>query len=177
MNVDYKALPDIRGEDEKLWIRPARDEDIEFMINLRNDPYIKERFVYRKDFTLMSQKNWMDNMVYTGKVIQYIVFYDDKKMGCTYYLPVEDREDEVELGIYLDPNYVGKQIGRKLTHLFCDLARDLGFNAVIARVIETNPASYRMLMAAGFNEESTFTQISEPSGKELNMKMMRFPLR
>ena len=170
--MDYDSLQSFQSVDKKLWFRPADDGDIDFIVNLRNSGYVRNRFVYRDDFTRESQKKWMDTKVYTGEVVQYIFGTGEKRVGCVYILPLEDGSGRGELGIFMDEAYSGQGFGTVACVSLMEYALRLGFTGYVSRAVSDNKASIRMMNKSGLFEKRRIIQKSVPEGEDLEMVLM-----
>lgn len=174
MSIQYNKLPSFRSEDGRVWFRPVNDDDIDFIVRIRNSPFVKEKFVYREDFTHESQKRWMDENVYTGRVVDYIFGVGDDRVGCVYLTPVNDGTGRAEYGIFSDEAFAGHGLGTIACREISELALKLGFSGCVARLIAGNAASQKMQERCGYFEKGRFTEKSSPDGEELCMILMEY---
>ena len=61
---------DMKGE--KIRLRLMNGQDTDLIVNWRNNPRVRNNFIYQKPFTREGHENWVRTMVDTGKVVQFI---------------------------------------------------------------------------------------------------------
>ena len=58
---------------QKIVLRKITREDTDNIVKWRNNERVREHFIYREIFTPQGHEKWMDTMVATGKVEQFII--------------------------------------------------------------------------------------------------------
>jgi L-amino acid N-acyltransferase len=82
----------------------------------------------------------------------------------------------VEISAYLAPDYTGRGIGRLLTELLIDRARDLGHHAVISQIVHENEASLRMGQGLGFEQVGVLREVGRKFDRWLDVVIMELVL-
>ena len=145
---------------KKVYLRCITIEDTQNIINWRNKKYVRDNFIYRELFTKESHEKWMQEMVYTGKVKQFIIVEKEKNIsiGSTYLRDIDNEHLKAEYGIFIgDENSLGKGYGSEVAELMCDFAfKELKLNKVFLRVFAENKRAIRSYQKAGFQEEGCF---------------------
>jgi len=87
----------------KLKLREIRAEDTNDILRLRNDPRIRDRFIYRKNITREIHNKWLQEQIQTKNAIQYIIIdnYSERIIGSTYLKNINWIDNNAEYGIVL----------------------------------------------------------------------------
>jgi L-amino acid N-acyltransferase YncA len=64
-----------------------------------------------------------------------------------------------EVTIYLDPNHIGKGIGRPSLEFIENVARELSFHSLIATICSENEGSIRMFTKLGYEKVSHYKEV------------------
>ena len=60
-------------EGRNVILRPINKKDTENIICWRNQPFVRDKFIFQELFTKESHEKWLETMVDTGKVQQFII--------------------------------------------------------------------------------------------------------
>lgn len=143
---------------EKIYLRFMTNEDTDFIVKWRNHERVRNNFIYQGIFTPEGHRNWIETMVKTGKVIQFIICEKetDRPVGSVYFRDICKEHNKAEYGIFIgEDDAIGKGIGSEV----CKLACDYGFKVekwhkIFLRAFSTNIAAIRSYEKAGFQQEA-----------------------
>ena len=144
-------------EGNKIFLTPIEDKDLEDFVRWRNSDLVRERYIYRGDFTVEGQKAWIRSHVETGEAVQFIIWdkLDNKRVGCVYIQDIDYTNKKGEYGIFIgEEEYLCGGRGREAAELMVDFAfEELGLHKVYLRVLSDNIRAYKSYEHAGFVEE------------------------
>ncbi|MBE6787810.1 MAG: GNAT family N-acetyltransferase [Ruminococcaceae bacterium] len=157
-------------------IRPITLEDTENIIKWRNNPSVRNNFIYRDVFTKETHLNWYNNRILTGDVVQFIIYSDvlSKDVGSVYLRDIDKVNQKAEFGIFIgEDDCRGLGIGTKATSLILDYGfNELGLNRIFLRVFKRNIGAIKAYKNAGFIEEGIFREDVMFDGKGEDMVYM-----
>lgn len=141
-----------------LGMRPLTLEDSQLVVDWRNNPRVRKRYIYREKFTLEGQKKYFHDRVETGQVAQFIFVELSEVNGVERELPIgcavldDIHPQYAECGNWIgEDRAIGKGYSAVMIRLACDYGfRVLGLTDIVSRIFEDNPASYRSYEKAGF---------------------------
>lgn len=154
---------------EKVILRPINIDDTKDIVRWRNNPAVKQNFIFRQDFTEEMHINWLNTKVKSGEVVQYII--EDKKtgmsVGSVYYRDVDRVNNSAEYGIFIgEDNIRGKGFGTEAAQLFVRFGLEiLGLHRISLRVLDGNDIAYRSYIKAGFKQEGVFRDMVKLDGE------------
>ena len=155
-----------------IFLRPITSEDTNFIVKWRNTDFVRENFIFREKFTKEMHENWIKTQINTGKVIQYIICDNlETPIGSIYFRDIDVEKREAEFGIFIgEKNFIGKGLGQEATKLFINFEfKELGFDRIILRVIDTNNKAEHIYEKVGFKKIDEIVQIVEPSKDEVRV--------
>lgn len=136
--------------------------DAEDIVRWRNQEFVRQRFIYQKDFTIESQRKWIETKVASKEVVQFIIEYkkDHKRVGSVYLRDIDLSNNKAEYGIFLgEKDYLGKGIGGETAKLVLKYAfHTMKLNKVFLRVLADNLRAFKSYEKAGFKTEGYFKQ-------------------
>lgn len=149
-------------ESENIILHPVCLHDAEDIVRWRNQEFVKQRFIYQKDFTTESQRQWIKTKVASGEVVQFIIEYkkDYKRIGSVYLRDIDYSNRKAEYGIFLgEKDYLGKGIGCETAGLVLDYAfHTMKLNKIFLRVLADNVRAIKSYEKAGFKTEECSKQ-------------------
>ena len=147
-----------RLEGEKVFLTPISYDDCEDFVRWRNSDFIRERFIYRKTFTVEDQIKWIKNKVEPGFVVQFIIWdkADNKKIGSVYLLNVNHESKDAEFGIMIgDEAYVGGGRGTESAKLIIEYGfKEIGLDRIMLRVLKDNAIARHTYEKIGFKPDN-----------------------
>ena len=85
-------------EGKNIYLRPMTGEDTDLIVKWRNEDFVRKNFIYQKPFTREGHLNWVETMVKTGKVVQFIICTNENKpVGSVYLRDIDETHHKAEL--------------------------------------------------------------------------------
>ena len=172
-------------EGEKVYLRKITYEDTPLVVKWRNNPRVRNNFIYREVFTEQIHNNWMKTKVETGEVVQLIICprnnreQDAKEksehpVGSVYLRDIDMDEKTAEYGIFIgEDDATGKGYGNEAADLMCSYAAgELGLKKLILRVFADNMAALKSYEHAGFVKTKDMPSVECSDGALGDMILM-----
>ena len=132
-----------------LVVRPARDDDREFVYRLAMDPTVREASTRSDEFTPEQHRQWWDRRFNDPSTRIYIA-ESDQPIGYVRYGRVKGRA-EAEIAIAVDADSRGQGIALDMLTMTQPLAvTALGVSQFTALVVVGNESSSRLFAKAGY---------------------------
>lgn len=147
----------LRIQGERCYLRPMTDEDTDLIVKWRNNPRVRNNFIYQKPFTAEGHRQWVETKVKTGQVIQFVICLPDgKPVGSVYFRDIDKEHQNAEYGIFIgEDDAVGKGIGSEVCKLSCAYCFEHeGWHKIRLRVLAENKSAARTYEKAGFKQEA-----------------------
>lgn len=158
LNLHPNELPVINGE--KLSLRPITDADTDDIVRWRNDPAVRQFFLFRETFTPGMHRRWLQDKVETGKVIQYMIVERARgaSVGSVYFRDVDPVNESAEYGIFIGEAWArGHGLGTETARLFTRFGLDvLRLHRISLKVLGENNIARHSYEKAGFRTEGVF---------------------
>lgn len=171
---EWDSLPVLKGRD--ILLRPITWEDTERIVQWRNNPKVRENFIFQAPFTKELHSNWIRNKVVTGEVVQYIIVLADTgtPIGSIYYRDVDYDNETAELGIFIGEDVArGHGYGTQALTAFLDFGlHGIGLHRIQLRVLAQNEPARRSYLRAGFQEEGTFRDMIKRGDQYISVVFM-----
>lgn len=153
---DNKKPYVINGAD--VYLRLMNEEDTGRIIKWRNTEFVRQNFIFRGLFTVKGHEKWIETMVNTGKVIQFIILRraDDTPVGSVYLRDIDRSHRKAEYGIFIgEEDALGKGYGTQTAQMMIEYAfREVGIHKLMLRVLAENERAIRSYEKAGFVREA-----------------------
>ncbi len=151
-----KEITCIRGE--KIFLREMLDSDTDLIVKWRNNKRVRDRFIYRGEFTREGHEKWIRTMVDTGKVVQFIICEKEtgRPVGSVYFRDIDKTHNKAEYGIFLgEDDAEGKGYGTEACGLACDYAFSaLKLHRIFLRAFSDNARAIASYEKNGFQKEA-----------------------
>ena len=147
-------------EGERICLLPIshQQSDTEHIIRWRNQDYIRNRFIDRSLITIQSHKQWLDNMVDSGRVIQFMIYLkvENKPIGSVYLKNIDYCNEKAEFGIFIgEVDCLHKGIGQEAAKMILRYAfAHLHLHKIYLRVFAWNQEAVCCYKKVGFEEEA-----------------------
>ncbi|WP_035767541.1 GNAT family N-acetyltransferase [Butyrivibrio sp. NC2002] len=166
---------------KKVFLRPITYDDTQKIVEWRNNPRVRNNFIYREVFTKSGHEQWMKSKVETGDVIQLIICENEgaRPVGSVYLRDIDRAKKEAEYGIFIgEDDAIGKGYGNEAASLMCAYARDeVLINRLILRVFKDNEAARKSYEHAGFRFLQDLDNVECSDGEIKDMLLMENKLR
>lgn len=145
---------------EKIRLRLMNGQDADLIVHWRNNPRVRNNFIYQKPFTREGHENWVRTMVDTGKVVQFIIedISTGQPVGSVYFRDIDKEHLKAEYGIFIgEDSAVGKGVGSEAARLAVQYGfEELGLHKIFLRAFADNVGAIRSYEKAGFVKEGYF---------------------
>lgn len=142
---------------EHIDLRPMTKEDTDLIVKWRNEEFVRQNFIYRQPFTREGHLKWIETMVNTGKVVQFIICTKDAQpVGSVYLRDIDMVHRKAEYGIFIgEAGALSKGYGTEAAKLMKAYAFEtLGLHKLMLRVLAGNDRAKRSYEKAGFVQEA-----------------------
>lgn len=145
----------IYGKD--IYLRPMEVADTDLIVKWRNEDFVRQNFIYRKTFTREGHLNWIETMVKTGKVVQFIICTrENRPVGSVYLRDIDRVQRKAEYGIFIgEKDALSCGYGTQAAELMIQYAfKTLHLHKLMLRVLSGNDRAKRSYEKAGFVQEA-----------------------
>lgn len=162
---------------KSVMLRIMTDEDTPLIVKWRNNPRVRDNFIYRKTFTHETHENWIRNYINSAKTVQFIICVRSEELrpvGSVYFRDIDKEKHSAEYGIFIgEDDATGKGFGNEtavlaLTYAFMTMKMQI----VRLRVFCRNTAALRSYERAGFEIVDTQKNVRSSDGSEGDMYIM-----
>lgn len=136
-----------------IYLRTMTREDTELIVKWRNRDFVRRNFIYQQPFTVEGHHKWIENMIDTGKAVQFIICTDGNvPVGSTYFRDIDREIGEAEYGIFIgEEDAAGHGLGTQVTRLMLTYAfEEMKLSKIKLRFIDANQRARRSYEKAGF---------------------------
>ena len=140
-----------------IYLRLMQDEDTDLIVKWRNEAFVRQNFIYRETFTPQGHRNWVETMVKTGKVVQFIICTkEDRAVGSVYLRDIDPVHRKAEYGIFIgEADALSKGYGTQAAKLMIQYAfQELKLHKLMLRLLAGNERAKRSYEKAGFVQEA-----------------------
>lgn len=141
-----------------IYLRLMTDEDTDEIVRWRNLEEVRKRFIYQKPFTAQGHREWIQNMVETGKVVQLMIcdLYTDRPLGSVYVRDIDREHSKGEYGIFIgEDDARGRGVGTVAARLMLRYCfGEMKLHRVFLRALADNLQAIRSYEKAGFQREA-----------------------
>lgn len=161
---------------EKIFLRPITLEDTNLVVKWRNNPRVRNNFIYREVFTPEGHEKWMKTKVSSGEVVQMIIceIDTDRPVGSVYLRDMDYDKKEAEYGIFIgEDDALQKGYGNEAASLMCEYAAGkLKLERLILRVFSDNVPARKSYEHAGFYFTRDLPGVECSDGTKRDMILM-----
>lgn len=144
-------------EGKNIYLRPMTGEDTDLIVKWRNEDFVRKNFIYQKPFTREGHLNWVETMVKTGKVVQFIICTNENKpVGSVYLRDIDETHHKAEYGIFIgEKEALSKGYGTEAAKLMIRYAfAERKLHKLMLRVLAGNDRAKKSYENAGFVQEA-----------------------
>jgi diamine N-acetyltransferase len=143
-------------EKKQIELIPISEKDTEYILKLRNTLEISKYFFSQLPVYDFEHKLWLYDL---DKVLDFIIFYNSKKVGRIYIYNIDFLNEKGEFGIVLEKNYSGKGIAFKASKLLLNYVfKNLKINKINLEVLSDNTKAINLYKKIGFKQEGYFKE-------------------
>ena len=141
-----------------IYLRLMTAQDTENIVKWRNSDAVRRNFIYQELFTVQGHEAWIENMVNTGKVVQFIIcdLKDDRPLGSVYIRDIDRKHNKAEYGIFIgEASARGRGVGTAAARLMLTYCfEEEKLHRVYLRAFSHNEQAIRSYEKAGFEKEA-----------------------
>lgn len=146
--------------DQRIRIRPINMDDTNNIIKWRNNPRIRENFIFQEELKVCDHMNWIETQVNTGKCAQFIIeeIATEMPIGTIYLRDISPVHKKAEYGIYIGvEEALGKGYAQEATELILEFGfNQLNLNKIFLRVLSKNSNAIKSYVKCGFTQDGYF---------------------
>lgn len=162
---------------KKVSLREMTLDDTGLIVKWRNNPRVRDNFIFRETFTNEMHEAWFRDKIQKGFVAQFIICEnggDHRPVGSVYFRDIDNTEKTAEYGIFIgEDDAVGKGYGNETAVLALSYAKDvMGLKKVILRAFKDNEAAIRSYKHAGFAKTQDLLAVECSDGQKSDMILM-----
>lgn len=160
-------------------IRPAREEDLQAILDIYNDAIIHTTAVYSdKPHTLAMRAAWYQERISNNFPV-YVAEEQQGISGFSSYGPFRVwpcYRYTAEVSVYVAAAARGRGISKLLLNTLVIKARESNIHALIAGITADNQISINLHQSFGFEEVAHFKEIGYKFGRWLDLKFLQLLL-
>ena len=161
---------------EHIYLRHISMDDTDLIVKWRNNPRVRNNFIYREVFTPEGHEKWINTKVAAGEVVQMIIYEKegDVPVGSVYLRDIDRAEASAEYGIFIgEDDALGKGYGNEAATLMTDYAaKELSLKKLILRVFSDNIPALKSYEHAGFHKTEDLLLVECSDGEKRDMIIM-----
>ena len=143
---------------EMIILKQITKEHTPLIIKWRNNPKVRNSFIFQDTFTETIHNAWLENKVATGEVVQFIICIKDGELpiGSVYLRDIDRHNEKAEFGIFIGEDIQrGKGYGTEAARLMCQYGFEkLGLHKIMLRVFSFNKTAIKTYERVGFKQEA-----------------------
>jgi len=147
-----------------IQIRPAREPDLPSLVRIYNHYVVRTHITFDTEpFTVARRRSWFDSFSSRGPHRLFVAALADHPVGYASSSPFRGKsayDRSVETTIYLDPEFVGRELGRSLyAQLLEAMEIEPSVHRAYGGIALPNPASIALHERLGFKLVGTFREV------------------
>ena len=154
-------------ENNNICLKKINNDDLELLRKWRMQENVSKYMLTDPIITKESQKAWYDNIKMDTSRLDYIIVFNDVKIGYYGITNIDNNNSSCEIGFYIgESEYRGKGIFKVIQDKIEDIIfNNLKINKIIIKVLEYNPI-LSVYIKNGFIEDDNFKSKVIKSNKE-----------
>lgn len=154
---------------DSVELRTIEEEDLEFLQNTINNPEVRAGLAPVLPRNRQQQKEWYDSLG-EDDGISLLICVDGAPFGSIGFKPPNETWGVAEVGYFVAPEYWGEGYASQALALVCEYAfAERRLNKLYAKTLTTNPASKRVLMKNGFQQEGVLREEGFAGGDHVDL--------
>lgn len=156
-----------------ITLRHISEADTDLVVRWRNSDAVRSWYI-RREFTAEMHENWLHTMVYTGKVVQFIIEYNGHPVGSAFLRDIDRENKSAEFGIFIgEENARGVGCGTEVAKQLIKYGfSQLKLHRIFLRVLHNNHIAINSYISAGFSYEGTAKDMVYLDGRYLDVVFM-----
>lgn len=160
---------------ENIYLRPIQLKDTETIIQLRNSLDVRKNFIFQEDFTKNGHEKWLNENVFAGKAVQFMIHLrEGNVVGSVYLRDIDAVNKKAEFGIFIGNTiFRGRGVGTEAAMLITEFGFEkLKLEKIFLRVFVENIGAIKSYVKAGFIQEGIFKNDVYINGKPRDIMFM-----
>lgn len=137
-------------------LREVRREDLGKILEMRNNPTIREKMFNSKSITQEEHLTYWEKRLSDPLQLSYMILLDGVHVG---FAKIDRVGGGGEVGLFIEPATQGMGVGKEAISQLIEMARKNGIVQLSARVKPDNVASEKVFMNCGFEARYTYLEI------------------
>lgn len=159
-------------------IRKCNECDVKVVIEILNDSIINESARFDEEpFNNIQAEEWYKS--HDERYPLYVAEENGEIRGWTCISPFSDKSAyryTVENSVYINKEYRGNGLGKRLLEHTINISKELGYKAIIALITSDNTASCKLHSDLGFYEVGKMQKVGYKFEKWLDVTVMEIEL-
>lgn len=142
---------------KNIYLRLMTEKDTDLIVRWRNKDFVRKNFIYQKPFTAEGHLQWIETMIKTGRVVQFIICTkEEKPVGSVYLRDIDEVHHKAEYGIFIgEEEALSRGYGTEAAKLMIGYAfEELKLHKLMLRVLAGNERAKKSYENAGFIQEA-----------------------
>lgn len=160
----------------QIYLRPMTEDDTDRIVAWRNQPSVRDYFIYQADFTREGHLQWLHEVVEKGHACQMMICdrLSDVPLGSVYIRDIDYTHHKGEYGIFIGEEAArGRGIGTEAARLMLQYGfEELKLHRIYLRVLADNKQAIRSYEKAGFRQEGYLKEDACINGKYVDIVWM-----
>lgn len=141
-------------ETERLELKPAEEDDIKFLQQLKNIPEVRRYHPELYPMNGRQTKDWLESVEDDEGNCLFVIWEDGKRVGEASLSKPEEDSDSAGTGVSVHPEFQGEGVATEAMQELIDYGfRQWDLHRVYAGVLEFNKASQKVWKKLGFEKE------------------------
>lgn len=141
-------------EDDKIGLKTAEKDDMEFLRNTKMMEGVEEEMGYRYPSNMKEMEDGFEKRSENESFIEFIITKNGKRAG-QIAASLELEDGNAGFGLYINPDFQGEGVGTKASKMMIDyLFKNFPVKRIEASYLEGNIGSKRMQEKLGFKQGS-----------------------
>ena len=161
---------------EDIFFRPVEEADVEKWVGWRNSEEVKKYYIYRGEFTVKSQLDWIRANVDTGKACLMLICLSgsERPIGSVHIKDIDPFHKKGEYGLFIgEEDAKGHGYGTATARMMLRYGfEELGLHRIYLKTIEGNERAIKSYEHAGFEREGVLRDEVFLDGEYRNIILM-----
>lgn len=141
---------------QTLEFKRASLKDAGVLFDLANDPVVRQNARSSHPITLIEHLSWLTAKISDPTTYLYLVYITSNTLvGAVCYNSTHSDKTCSEISLWIYPQFRGIGLGKQVLQNAIILTKELGIGKIKAEILDTNIASKKLFLAAGFKPYNT----------------------
>lgn len=140
-------------------LRPVRDDDHEWLVELHNDPQVLYNMTHPQPITMAHHMAWWEKISHDHRQLRMIFTVDGERVGFTKFYDIDRANQNCVLGADIHKSFRGRGLAKCMWALMLDKCFfELGLHRVSLTTAEYNNVGIRTYEGLGFLREGVLRE-------------------